>query len=540
MRLYHRRCFILLLTGLCLLLAGCAGSARGVSPAQIHVQIEVEGEIREVDLLAGSTVQQALNAAELSLGTLDRVEPPLHSVLTDGDHVRVIRVEEEYVVEQAVIPFEQQTLRNETLAIDQELYLQRGRNGLEEITYRRVFEDGVEVSNSIVKRVTLEEPVPEIIMIGVQSPFVTFDIPGKLVYLRDGSVWVIEGDTGSRTAVVTTGDLDGRILALSDDGTWLLFTRRSEVEGEINRLWAKDLTSPEGRMVDLGVPNVVHFADFVPGSNSKIVFSTVEPRPAAPGWQANNDLHALTFSPSGWTTKWGSEPVLEANSGGVYGWWGMTFAWSPDGQQLAFSRPDRIGLINFADGAQTALKNVVPLQTGADWAWVPGITWAPDGNFLYVVDHNPPEGSPNPEEAQVFDLVALPVQGPGTLRLVSQSGMFSFPITSPALEEENGTSGYRIAYLQAIFPDQSETSRYRLVVMDRDGSNQRVLFPTEERSGGIAPRQGWGAWSPAPMPASGSHAIALVYEGNLWIVDTSSGQAQQVTGDGLTERVIWK
>ena len=77
-----------------------------------------------------------------------------------------------------------------------------------------------------------------------------------------------------------------------------------------------NLSVEDSKPIDLGVRNVVHFADWVPGSNEKVVFSTVEPTSAAPGWQANNDMYVLSFSPSGWVTKWKDKPVLEPNSGG--------------------------------------------------------------------------------------------------------------------------------------------------------------------------------------------------------------------------------
>jgi hypothetical protein len=93
--------------------------------------------------------------------------------------------------------------------------------------------------------------------------------------------------------------------------------------------------------------------------------------------------------------------------------------------------------------------------------------------------------------------------------------------------------------LQALFPDQSETSRYRIAVMDRDGSNRRLIFPSEENVG-MEPQQNWGAWSPATLPESQDYALAVIYQGNLWIVNTSSGDAIQITADGLTTRVLWR
>jgi hypothetical protein len=32
----------------------------------------------------------------------------------------------------------------------------------------------------------------------------------------------------------------------------------------------------------------------------------------------------------------------------------------------------------------------------------------------------------------------------------------------------------------------------------------------------------------------------VIYQGNLWLVDSGDGQAYQVTGDGLVTRIDWK
>ncbi|RME08057.1 MAG: hypothetical protein D6803_02235, partial [Anaerolineae bacterium] len=92
---------------------------------------------------------------------------------------------------------------------------------------------------------------------------------------------------------------------------------------------------------------------------------------------------------------------------------------------------------------------------------------------------------------------------------------------------------------QAIFPEQSETSRYRVYVMDRDGSNRRLLFPPEEAPG-IEPGREWGVWSPGRLPESGGWGLAVLYQGNLWLVDTQSGEHFQITGEGRISAVDWK
>ncbi len=68
----------------------------------------------------------------------------------------------------------------------------------------------------------------------------------------------------------------------------------------------------------------------------------------------------------------------------MYGWWGTSYLWSPDGRWLAYTRPDSIGYVDPKTGEITKTLDITPLQTYGDWAWVPGITWGPDGNVLYA------------------------------------------------------------------------------------------------------------------------------------------------------------
>jgi hypothetical protein len=114
--------------------------------------------------------------------------------------------------------------------------------------------------------------------------------------------------------------------------------------------------------------------------------------------------------------------------------------------------------------------------------------------------------------------------------------MFSYPSASPV--RQTGTERfYKVAYLQAIFPDQSESSRYRLMVMDRDGSDRQALFPAQD-VGGLEPQIP--IWSPEPIPGQTGDFIGIVYQGNLWLVDSGSAQAYQVTGDSLIKEIDWK
>lgn len=510
-------------------------------PNEIAVEIIADGKVTRVEVPPNTTVGEVIQKAKLSVGQLDRVVPSITTLITEPISIRITRVREEFEVERIILPFEQKVVQTESLPEQVNLLAQRGQNGEAEITYRILFEDGVEVSRTVVKEPNiLKEPVTEIIMVGVQKPFVNYEIPGRLAYLLGGNAWLIEGNTANRKLVVSSGDLDGRVFRLSRDGQWLLFTRRENAEEQINSLWVAHLVDLEQplKQINLKVNNIVHFADWAPIPGAlRVYFSTVEPRATAPGWQANNNLISLDFSSNGWISKW--KTIVETNSGGVYGWWGTNFALSPRGERIAFARPDGVGLVSEEAGFDVLL-NVIPYQTGADWAWVPGLSWSPDGKFLYSVDHVAQEGITNQEESESFAVTALHLETRTPIHLVQQAGMFAAAVASPIMGEAT-QERYRIAYLQANQPEQSAVSRYRLMVMDQDGSDTQLLFPREGEAGLESQVI---CWSPSPMSGTGLYAIAVVYQGNLFIIDVpekvgDEGQIRQITGDGLVSRVVW-
>jgi hypothetical protein len=109
--------------------------------------------------------------------------------------------------------------------------------------------------------------------------------------------------------------------------------------------------------------------------------------------------------------------------------------------------------------------------------------------------------------------------------------MFSYPSLTPYTL--NGK--YQVAYLQAIFPENSESSRYRVMLMDRDGSNPNLVFPTQD-SPGIEPQSlNW-----EPCNNNEICRLGLTYQGNIWLINISNLSVSQITGDGLITLLDWK
>ena len=498
----------------------------------VPITINDQEKTFNLEIASGANVQSAIEQAGLNLTELDRTEPPTFTLITAPLEITIFRVTEEYEVEEKEIPFEHQTVRNETLPEGKSLLIQPGENGLQQITYRRLMENGVEVARTIFKNETHTAPIAEIIMVGVQAPFSPISIPGRLVYINGGNAWMVETTTSNRLPIVTTGDLDGRVFSLSPDRSWLLFTRSNQnnTSPDINSLWAANLSTDPPALFDLGVKNVIHYADWTPNAAQTILYSTVEPRTAAPGWQANNDLRQLVVGSDGIVLS--SDELIGANTGGIYGWWGITFIWSPDGTQLAYARPDSVGLVNFEEGGFSPLAEILPYQTRADWAWVPAITWSADSQQLYVVTHAGDSNLTNPESSPRFDLTSIQIASGLQVPLLQSTGMFANPSFSPSF----GAGTSKVAYLEAAFPEQSGSSRYRLFTLDQDGSNRTRLFPPEG-STGLEPHTV--IWAPGRLENQ-PQFIAIINQGNIWLIDSETAKTQQITGDGLVSRMDWE
>ncbi len=523
-----RKFYKFFLLCICFVLSACqAVPTPGL--LSIQVSIVVDGAETTVSLPANSSVQNAIAKAGILLGSLDRTDPPLAAIVSSGDKVTIIRVVEEYFDKTEIIPYDHQTIKNESLPEGETRVLQSGINGEKTVTYKRTLEDGLEISKIEFKTNVLTPPTPEILMVGVQTPFSSRSISGILAYIDNGNAWIIEGATGNRRPVVTTGDLDGHILSISYDREWLLYSRKNPAnEDYINSLWVVRINRDNPSPIDLQIKNVIHFADWIPNSSQTIIYSTVEPRSTAPGWQANNDLYYRNFISNG--TLGAPIKKIEANAGGIYGWWGANFIWSPDGTKLAYYRPDGLGIVDLKGGKLTQLFSIPPYETHSDWAWVPGITWSPDSELWYFVNHVASATAANPESSTQFSLLAIPSDQRYQVTLNPSSGMFANPSASPL--QPNG--GFLVAYLQANFPEQSDTSRYRIAIIDKDGSNQTVIFP-DEGTPGLNPQSIY--WTPDFQNGA---LIAIIYEGNLWIVDSQSKEKFQITGNGLISRLTWR
>ena len=501
--------------------------ASGCRPSLGGRNVVVQADGKQIPLFTTvATVREALAEAGVTLDADDRVEPDLWVQVKSGMTIRVLRVQEEIIVEREVIPYRQQTIKSEGLPTGEQKLLQAGKNGQAEVTFRLQFEDGVEVGRSALRRVVIQEPADQITVVGVEGMVDSVQVPGTIAYLSGANAWLMRVTSGGRHPLNTGGKLDGHVFALSPDGTYLLYTvptQTVEFDGPFNDLYVLNTVVVDEKPFKLGIQSVL-WAGWSPDGRQVAYSTGVKSGP--PGWKAKNDLWiAPLFDSQNRLAKPKPQRLLDAQPAGEYSWWGAQFAWAPDGQKVAYARPDQVGYIDLKTSGAFPLAPFTPLNTHGDWVWVPTPTWSPDSLFIVCMIHNREPGRPD-EESQQFEVWAFDLQKTVRARLTDAVGMWSAPRWSPSLGSDS-----QIAYAEATMPANSYDSPYALKVMDRDGSNKQVIYPLEDQAG-LAPPLEF-EWSPD------GHKIVLLRRGDLYLYDMVSGQVQQLTGDGQCKQVEW-
>lgn len=119
------------------------------------------------------TVENALEEAEILIGSKDRVEPTMNSMLQDEMQVNVIRVEEKLTSQNVPMEFINEVKKIESLAKGLVNVVKKGQSGEKEVTIKTVYEDGKEVSKQIVSEKIIKKPVNGLIEEGVKTTLIT-------------------------------------------------------------------------------------------------------------------------------------------------------------------------------------------------------------------------------------------------------------------------------------------------------------------------------------------------------------------------------
>ena len=125
----------------------------------VPLYIDVDGEHLKV-LTHCSALAEVLKENEIEIGESDRIEGAnIEDKIFRGMSVRIVRVKEDLITEKVTISYEVEKRSNQRLEQGVEKTVREGQEGIRELLYRVVYEDGVMVSKELVKETVVASPV---------------------------------------------------------------------------------------------------------------------------------------------------------------------------------------------------------------------------------------------------------------------------------------------------------------------------------------------------------------------------------------------
>ena len=465
------------------------------------VTLAVDGGERSILLEEPLTVAALLERTGIERGPLDRIEPASDAIVKDGMRVTIVRVRETQKCERVEIPF---MVVGDAKDLDGSLQTQRTQAGIageEERCYRVRVENGVRRHRDELTRVVIREPVDEIWQAGQPSGVRPLPVQGTLVWLSEGNAWMARHDSSRMIQVTRSGDLDGRVLALSDDGNSLLFTRKPGPTVS-NQLWlTADLDDPE-RTIRL-LPEDVTAASWLPRSSRQFGYTSAA---------SANAFARVRVDPLSGETFAYREYVAPAR-GQDEAASGTSFAWSPDGRLLAWAQAAAVGLLETASGSGRILASRDRAEAGASTCRTPALVWSADAALLLA-------GLPAAHGTGLV-VTAFDAAGDYEIPLIADAG----PCPAP------GLAGGQLIFLRARDPDRPlSRAGHDLMAMDRDGSNPRLLFPPAGQPG-LKPQ------SVALSPDE--RQLAFIHGGRLWLYDFGDDGAREFPFPGEASAPDW-
>ena len=165
------------------------------------VAIAVDGTTREVSSTA-RTVAAVLKDEGITVGTLDIVEPPIGTLVSNGLAVAVKRVTVETKTESVAISFATEERKSNDLFVGEKRTQTKGVPGAKDVTTEYTHVDGALVTEKVTTEKVTKEPTTRVVLVGTKA--------------RPSS----SGSSGSSSAARSAGNTSGAGLNLANEAMW--------------------------------------------------------------------------------------------------------------------------------------------------------------------------------------------------------------------------------------------------------------------------------------------------------------------------------
>ncbi len=144
----------------------------------ISVNIAYMGETGSY-LTTETVVSEILEEQGIVVDDNDDVSPAIDAVVSEGETITVIARDAHNITVQEEVVYSTREIENTNLAPGERVVVQQGQNGINEYVYEIHYENGVEVSRTLVNDAILSDPVEEIVECGPESVWELGAIPAS-------------------------------------------------------------------------------------------------------------------------------------------------------------------------------------------------------------------------------------------------------------------------------------------------------------------------------------------------------------------------
>ena len=184
--------------------------------------LSVDGTV-EIVTTTKKTVREAFDEAGVSVNDADRVEPSLDETITDDMHVNVYRVLQQQITVDEEIPFTSKEVSDSSLKKGKTAIKTKGQNGLKRAVYNVTTENGIVVKRELVSRVTVRNPVTQIISVG------TAEIAKKKAPEKSASSSKSAAKSSSDSSSAASSSESQKAVAASADSNALKYSKKLTV-----------------------------------------------------------------------------------------------------------------------------------------------------------------------------------------------------------------------------------------------------------------------------------------------------------------------
>lgn len=147
----------------------------------VNVQVAVDGKELNIST-AENTIGEMLDAEGIYVEDFDRISPSSKDPIIEGLTVTITRIESKMITENKTIDFSTVVKNDDESEKGVKKVLQQGELGEKTVSTRVIYEDGKEVSRTVVREVVKKQPVQKIVAMGTLSAITPSRGETKVLY----------------------------------------------------------------------------------------------------------------------------------------------------------------------------------------------------------------------------------------------------------------------------------------------------------------------------------------------------------------------